>query len=191
VIKTIQPKGPYALIGYSFGGLVALEMSRCLLADGDKVALLALLDTYPHRRHLPLAQRLPLTLRRTKSHVHKIKQMPYGGALSYCVRGLHRRLHFLGLQTRFPADTRPNLCIEDRNYIAFREYRPQFYPGKIKFVRAEGNFFDPMKVWGGLVAQIDVETVPGDHLEILDRRYQNLSPLLSRYLEQALDQRSR
>jgi acetoacetyl-CoA synthetase len=191
VIQAIQPKGPYALIGYSFGGLVALEMSRCLLEDGENVALLALVDAYPHRRHLSLAQRLPLTLRRTKTHLYKIKQMPVGGALSYCVRGLCRRLHLVGLQTRPPAATHPSLCIKDRNYKAFREYCPQFYPGKIKFVRAESNSFvplDPIAVWGKLVSEIEVETVPGDHLEIVDRRYQNLSPLLSRYLEQAFKQ---
>lgn len=191
VIKTIQPKGPYALIGYSFGGLVALEMSRCLLADREKVALLALLDTYPHRRYLSLDQRLRLPLRRMKSHLYRITHMPSGGALSYCIRSLHRSLQFRGSQDRPDVETRRSLPIKDRNYVAFREYRPQFYPGKVKFVRAEANSFlpiDPMAVWGELLPEIEVETVPGDHLEIVDRNYQNLSPLLSRYLEQALDQ---
>jgi len=193
VIKTIQPKGPYALIGYSFGGLVALEMSRCLLADGEIVALLALLDTYPHSRHLPPAQRLQLTLRRTRSHLRRIKQMSFRGALSYG-RSLLGRLHRVALPTRAPADTHPGLRIKDRNYGAFRRYRPRFYPGKIKFVRAEVSSFqpsNPIDVWGKLVREMEVEEVPGDHLEIVDRHYQSLSPVLSRYLERALDRRPR
>jgi acetoacetyl-CoA synthetase len=193
VIKTIQPNGPYALIGYSFGGLVALEMSRCLLADGEIVALLALLDTYPHSRYLTPAQRLRLTLRRTMSHLLRIKQMSFGGALSYCGRALHGRLHRVALRTRPPADAHRGLRIKDRNYAAFRRYRPQFYPGKIKFVRAEVSSFqpsNPIDVWGRLVAEMEVEAVPGDHLDIVDRHYQNLSPVLSRFLEQALDRKA-
>jgi acetoacetyl-CoA synthetase len=193
-IRTIQPKGPYALIGYSFGGLVALEMSRCLLADGENVALLALLDAYPHSRYLPPAQRLRLTLRRTKRHLLNIKQMPFGKAMSYCRRGLIRRLHLVGFQTRLSADAHSSSHIKDRNYRAFKNYRPQFYPGRIKFVRAEvGSFMpsNPTDVWGELVAEMEVETVPGDHLDIVDQNYQNLSPLLSGYLERALDQRPR
>jgi acetoacetyl-CoA synthetase len=154
VIKTIQPKGPYALIGYSFGGLVALEMSRCLLAGGENVALLALLDTYPHSRHLPPSQRLRLALRRTRSHFSRIKRLSFGGALSYCSRALRGRLHRVSLGTRPRADAHPRLPIKDRNYAAFRRYRPQFYPGKIKFVRAEVGSFqpsNPIDVWGQLV----------------------------------------
>jgi len=194
VIKTIQPKGPYALIGYSFGGLIALEMSRCLLADRENVALLALLDTYPHIRYLPPTQRLRLAVQRMKSHLLNIKQMPFGGALSYCGHRLLRRLHLAGLLTQPSADTDPGSHIKDRNYAAFRKYRPRFYPGKIKFVRAEVSSFlpsNPMAVWGELVAGMEVETVPGDHLDIIDRHYQKLSPLLSRYLDRALDERPR
>jgi amino acid adenylation domain-containing protein len=39
-----QPAGPYHLGGWSFGALVALEMARQLLARGESVALLALVD---------------------------------------------------------------------------------------------------------------------------------------------------
>jgi amino acid adenylation domain-containing protein len=42
----LQPEGPYYLGGYSFGGYVALEMARRLLAAGSEVRILALLDTY-------------------------------------------------------------------------------------------------------------------------------------------------
>ncbi|MGB8509398.1 MAG: amino acid adenylation domain-containing protein [Pyrinomonadaceae bacterium] len=41
----VQPEGPYLLSGWSMGGLVAYEMARRLQARGEKVELLALLDT--------------------------------------------------------------------------------------------------------------------------------------------------
>jgi thioesterase domain-containing protein len=45
-IKTVQPEGPYYFAGLSGGGNVALEMAQQLHAQGQKVALLALLDSY-------------------------------------------------------------------------------------------------------------------------------------------------
>jgi thioesterase domain-containing protein len=41
-----QPSGPYLLAGWSFGGLVAYEMSRQLIERGAEVARLVLLDTW-------------------------------------------------------------------------------------------------------------------------------------------------
>ena len=55
-IRELQPHGPYALIGYSLGGLVALEMAQRLSENGEKVGLLAMLDAYPNLRHLSWGQ---------------------------------------------------------------------------------------------------------------------------------------
>ncbi|MBI4883782.1 MAG: polyketide synthase dehydratase domain-containing protein, partial [Actinobacteria bacterium] len=44
-IRTVQPRGPYLLGGFSGGGVTALEMARQLRDAGEQVALLALLDT--------------------------------------------------------------------------------------------------------------------------------------------------
>jgi len=44
-IREIQPRGPYRLLGWSFGGRVAQEMARQLEAQGDSVALLVAMDT--------------------------------------------------------------------------------------------------------------------------------------------------
>ncbi|KAG0195747.1 hypothetical protein BGX28_000698, partial [Mortierella sp. GBA30] len=44
-IRRIQPQGPYHLLGYSFGGLVAHTMASYLEKQGDHVALVALMDT--------------------------------------------------------------------------------------------------------------------------------------------------
>lgn len=45
-IISANPNGPYALAGYSFGGIIAFEMARQLKAMGKKVTTVALFDTY-------------------------------------------------------------------------------------------------------------------------------------------------
>jgi thioesterase domain-containing protein len=46
-IRAVQPDGPYRIVGWSFGGLVAHEIAVQLRESGAEVALLALLDPYP------------------------------------------------------------------------------------------------------------------------------------------------
>lgn len=45
-IKTVQPSGPYRLLGHSFGGLVAFEMASILTKLGEEVEYLFLLDVF-------------------------------------------------------------------------------------------------------------------------------------------------
>jgi amino acid adenylation domain-containing protein len=54
-LREFQPQGPYALGGYCFGGNVAYEMARQLEQLGQRVSLLALMNSMPPRcsyRHL-------------------------------------------------------------------------------------------------------------------------------------------
>lgn len=46
-IRTIQPKGPYYLLGWSLGGNVIHAMAVQLQKMGEEVALLIMLDSYP------------------------------------------------------------------------------------------------------------------------------------------------
>lgn len=46
-IKKTQPKGPYAITGYSQGSIIAFEIVKLLEADGDKVVFCGGLDTPP------------------------------------------------------------------------------------------------------------------------------------------------
>jgi surfactin family lipopeptide synthetase A len=45
-MKSIQPKGPYYIGGMCGGARIAFDMARLLEANGDQVALLAILDTW-------------------------------------------------------------------------------------------------------------------------------------------------
>jgi enterobactin synthetase component F len=46
-IRRIQPNGPYRLLGWSLGGLIAHAMAVQLRAQGERIQLLAMLDAYP------------------------------------------------------------------------------------------------------------------------------------------------
>ncbi|MGX1647821.1 amino acid adenylation domain-containing protein [Streptomyces celluloflavus] len=46
-IRTVQPAGPYHILGWSSGGMIAHEMAVQLQEAGEEVALVALLDGYP------------------------------------------------------------------------------------------------------------------------------------------------
>ncbi|WP_248782869.1 amino acid adenylation domain-containing protein [Streptomyces varsoviensis] len=46
-IRALQPYGPYHLLGWSVGGLIAQAIATRLAELGEKVGLLALLDSYP------------------------------------------------------------------------------------------------------------------------------------------------
>ncbi|BBU40842.1 dimodular nonribosomal peptide synthase [Aeribacillus pallidus] len=54
-IKTVQPEGPYYLLGWSLGGNVAHAMAAQLQEQGDEVGLLVMLDAYPSHL-LPISQ---------------------------------------------------------------------------------------------------------------------------------------
>lgn len=59
-VRSLQPRGPYYIGGASFGGMVAYEMAQQLTAAGEKVALLALFDTWGpgYPKPLPSSSRL-------------------------------------------------------------------------------------------------------------------------------------
>jgi thioesterase domain-containing protein/acyl carrier protein len=44
-VRAVQPRGPYHLAGWSFGGFVALEMAAQLEREGEAVAFVGLMDT--------------------------------------------------------------------------------------------------------------------------------------------------
>jgi pimeloyl-ACP methyl ester carboxylesterase len=49
-IKRLQPHGPYSLVGYSLGGIVAFAIAERLRRDGERISHLVLLDTTPPPR---------------------------------------------------------------------------------------------------------------------------------------------
>ncbi|AUZ27692.1 amino acid adenylation domain-containing protein [Bacillus cabrialesii] len=54
-IRTIQPKGPYHLLGWSLGGNVVQAMATQLQNQGEEVSLVVMLDAYPNH-FLPIKE---------------------------------------------------------------------------------------------------------------------------------------
>lgn len=47
-IKKVQPKGPYAIAGYSYGAMLAFETAKVLEAEGDEIRFLGSFNLPPH-----------------------------------------------------------------------------------------------------------------------------------------------
>ena len=177
-IRQMQPQGPYFLIGYSLGGLVALEIARRLSENGEKIALLAMLDSYSHRRYLPPAQRVRLILRLIQRRIVTEMQL---------LRYRHQS-PTSGNQIGSDKFSLTMQHIQDSDYLALKRYQPRFYPGKIRFVRASTSSFfpdDPVAAWARFAKEFEVETIPGDHMEMLTTNSENLALIVSRYLREA------
>jgi amino acid adenylation domain-containing protein len=193
-IRVAQPKGPYFLGGFSFGGLVAYEMAQQLQAQGEQVAMLALLDAwgpgYPISRSIGQQIRdqfRRLTGRapdRTPGYVRIGGRLSDGkdpepaaasgaalrsalGKLRWQVIVMARRL-YLRVGPWLPRALRD---MEVISLQASRAYVPQVYHGKLILFRASeqpaGNE-DARLGWGGLATGgEELHDVPGDHFTIL------------------------
>src|SRR2546425_6293135 len=93
-MREVQPEGPYLLGGRSSGGTIAFEMACQLAAEGQKVAMLALLDTYPagYFKLLPgsgsLRQRASRYGRKLQSHAVNLGQLGSAEKVAYVFRKL-------------------------------------------------------------------------------------------------------
>jgi acetoacetyl-CoA synthetase len=199
-IKEIQAHGPYYLVGYSLGGLVTLEMAQRLTQDGEAIALLAMLESYPYSKFLSFGQRVRLAARVTKHRAHTLSRLPFRDAVSYIMLPSRRRFYFARIiSSNGNGTSRSELAnagvvsptmdhARDTAYLALSRYRPRYYAGKIKFVRAEllTDFpRDPVAIWAKLVQKIECETVPGDHLGIVGTHFETLGRVISRYLRES------
>lgn len=109
-VRSFQPRGPYALAGYSMGGLIAYEMARQLQAAGGTVAPLVLLDTEPIGG-LPMltyargmAHHIP---RRLWHHLRRWRRLPTDRRAGYLKEGFAGLGRLLGGNRAKPRITRP------------------------------------------------------------------------------------
>jgi aspartate racemase len=184
-MRILQPEGPYFLAGVSFGGSVAFEMAQQLVAQGQKVALLALLDSYTSEalKQIPSGKRLsahwnnflqlgPIyVLKKAKENV-KGKIQRFNDKLNHSLNEIGCKF-YLGIGRPLP-DNLQDFTFREENNQALRNYVPQVYPGRVTFFRSRdeiirvSSYRDPQLCWGELAAGgLECHEVPGTHLGML------------------------
>ena len=185
-MREVQPEGPYLIGGRSSGGTIAFEMACRLAAEGQEVALLALLDTYPagYFKLLPGSmswrQRASRYGRKLQSHAANLRQLNVPEKIAYVFRKLkyapakakhklYRRAY--KIYRRYGRPLPPALKnIEEINFAAVKDYEPRTYFGNVTLFLASDLTadYDLHDGWRELV-QGDIETyeIPGNHINII------------------------
>jgi amino acid adenylation domain-containing protein len=180
-LRRARPEGPYRLGGWSYGGVVALEMARMIHAAGDRVELLAMIDTLrPEKRGEPgLALDHAAVLRRVLTDV-----FGWGGTASVTVDAMRplEPAAQLELAARrlgpriLPAARLPEIAALTRvrmaNHNATVDYEPRPYPGRLTYFRSRGSAAltsaeETLRFWGRLVDGLGVHDVAGNHGTLL------------------------
>jgi amino acid adenylation domain-containing protein len=176
-LRRIQPKGPYQIIGLSMGALVAFEMALQLIAAGEDVSFLGLLDGACHadlldfyaegweRSLLEWEQEYIIVNAEIELGIppDQMRQLEWEEALTHYVEGVK-------LRDKLPSDItvaqfRRFLRTFATNSRAGRSYRPKPYQGRISLFRteiAEGD--DDTYGWRQFaLGGVDVYPLPGQH----------------------------
>ncbi len=66
-IRAVRPRGPYVVGGFCLGGIVAYELAQQIVASGDEVKMLLLIDVAPEDKTLRRLRRLSEKLAQTLS----------------------------------------------------------------------------------------------------------------------------
>jgi acetoacetyl-CoA synthetase len=182
-IRRLQPRGPYLLAGFCFGGLVAFEMARQLAAAGDRVDFLGLLDSFFHERFMTRIGKIRLQLAKQRLHVKTMSRLPNREKLAYMVAKLRARLPRVNSVVAriayvenlpdapdVPADMRAVTAAAEQ---AFPQYEPKTVAGSLTYFHPASrdftNILDFASEWRGVAGGgIEKVGVPGNHFTMLD-----------------------
>jgi amino acid adenylation domain-containing protein len=169
-MRIAQPSGPYMLAGYSSGGVVAYEMAQQLRRNGEKVALLAMIDTGN-----PWAYRKAAVVR-------SLKKLSEGHIKAF------RDLVTASVFRLFRIGFLPFLSIKSAHRIAHMNYRPEQYPFPVDFFIAQTKpSNDYPSGWKGLLSgAVRIHRFTATHCLIIRHPVvKDLAETLQRCLEMA------
>ena len=161
-IQVIQPDGPYFLAGYCTGGTIAFEMAQQLSGQGQRVDLLAVLDTYNWRM-----------MKRTFLHdlYFNIQKLWFS---CHHFFSTHSRNKLNSLQARFHElsnESRLSEC----NRRAACAYVPKEYSGQmlhVRPVRQYARYNRPEMAWDALVTGgLEVFCVPSYPAQLVEEPF--------------------
>jgi amino acid adenylation domain-containing protein len=195
-LQTVQPTGPYLLGGWSMGGVVAFEMAQQLHAQGQRVALLALLDgriptpdeTFPEEDSEAIGlveQYFGISF----GPMESLAELPKDDQLAFMLEqaksaGLVPEELDVSQARRFVKLLRSDLR-------ATQNYGLHLYPGRITFFKASetpaGQSPDPTLGWSEWASGgVEIHVVPGNHANLMyEPHVEVLAEKLTACLKQA------
>jgi thioesterase domain-containing protein/NAD(P)-dependent dehydrogenase (short-subunit alcohol dehydrogenase family) len=201
-IRTVQPSGPYFLGGGSMGGTVALEMAQQLQAKAERVALVAMFDTYgPHYFEFYAPNEVrgrssSQALDAVRHHARKLQALSAREGYDYIQSRASARVHdkykhWMCSVYRLAGLPLPHtlryFALERLNVDMLLKYVPETYTGRIVLFRAlvqpDGVYQEPMLGWSSIArGPFEVVNIPGTHNNLIEQ------PILGQRLRIALQQ---
>ena len=189
-MRTVQPEGPYALGGWSMGGVVAFEMAQQLRSQGQFVSSLTLIDSHApsvrkqnksdaalllrFAKHLALSETHSLS---TLAQLELLKQTLSPQPLPQQFTGLLAGLKQLNI---LPADftiekLKQLFIVFKHNFKAVNHYKPRPYAGKLKLFTCQEPVSQSSQkqsaqtaFWQGLTDEaLAVTELVGNHFTVL------------------------
>jgi thioesterase domain-containing protein len=181
IITKIRANGPYLLIGFSLGGVVALEIAQRLRLAGRTVPLVILLASYPSEKMWPLRCHIEIVRREIRASLRTVARGSWWDAAGYMFSRFCGLLNYLvqifcrssPLMAVSPNEhTAPARRVYVASLKALKNYRPSPYGGKVVLVAPlEKETLDPEtpeRIWQKFLTDLEVHSVPGSHLSLLD-----------------------
>ncbi|MEH1902755.1 MAG: amino acid adenylation domain-containing protein [Nostoc sp.] len=192
-IRGVQPEGPYLLMGWCFGGLVAFEMAQLLRSQGQKTAFLGLIDTYIRSGQAPqddlnLLIGLSFELFGVEFPIEKLRQMEVNERIIYIFEQVKQANR---LPPNFGLGRMKRLLEVNKSHDqASVKYFSQAYPGAVTLIRARedapATLNNPTLGWEMQADKVNLHWVGGDHLSMFHHPHvQELAKKLEFCIEQA------
>ncbi|HEY0505280.1 MAG TPA: amino acid adenylation domain-containing protein [Lysobacter sp.] len=180
-IRAVQPQGPYHLAGGSMGGIIAYEMAQQLVAMGESVGLLGLVDTsaefgirYRDEARRGLSARVQRLHRRMQGQSLGERLQTLGGVLNGRLQA--RQMRQQAQQARETGAELPHNVryaeLEATHMRAYVKYVVRPYPESLVLFRATEQPPElrekPALGWESMVGAVEVVSVPGDHRVMIE-----------------------
>jgi amino acid adenylation domain-containing protein len=178
-IMAKNPDGPYALAGYSFGGIIAFEMSKQLKERGKEVKLLAMFDSYADQSNFydPWLSRMwndSTSLLKERLYIFTLLKKYPRETISTKIESIKRKINQVYRRIRYNEDYLKVFHgnyykVNETNIIAARNYKLAPQDIKITLFRAKKQLaykedFEFLGWKPFALKGVAIHEVPGDHV---------------------------
>jgi amino acid adenylation domain-containing protein len=178
-MRRIQPEGPYRIVGYSAGGVVAYEIAYQLVGADAEVEFVGLIDTNSNYHDSESAEMMELDemdmlrwlLRKAPDDVRQFaQQLAEEGDHDVLLRRVIQHVDYISHDTA-PAYLRRTLAVLQATGRAIYHYVPSTLPVPVTLFSAKAEQHDdPAIGWGQWMPpeRLHVVTVNGSHTSLME-----------------------